>query len=158
MKLPVVKIISGGQTGVDQAGLHAAERLGLSTGGHAPLGWRTLDGPAPWLGSKYGLIEAPVADYSWRTSKNVLEADATVRIARYLDSSGERCTLKAIKKHKKPSFDVEVHTDCPSLLIEPFRDFLVENGIYVLNVAGNSERTAPGIGEIAEEFLMKVLS
>ena len=43
------KIISGGQTGVDQAALRAAKACGIPTGGWAPKGWRTEDGPAPWL-------------------------------------------------------------------------------------------------------------
>jgi Circularly permutated YpsA SLOG family len=35
------KIISGGQTGADQAGLRTAKRLGIETGGWMPQGWRT---------------------------------------------------------------------------------------------------------------------
>ena len=42
-------VISGGQTGVDQAALRAARTAGIPTGGFAPLGWSTEDGPAPWL-------------------------------------------------------------------------------------------------------------
>ena len=49
MPMTLTTIISGGQTGADQAGLLAAQALGLQTGGWAPHGWRTDAGPAPWL-------------------------------------------------------------------------------------------------------------
>jgi hypothetical protein len=48
------RVISGGQTGVDQAALRVAKAIGLATGGWAPLGWETEDGPASWLAG-YGL-------------------------------------------------------------------------------------------------------
>src|SRR5262249_6057013 len=38
------KVISGGQTGVDQVALRAAKACGIPTGGWAPKGWRTEDG------------------------------------------------------------------------------------------------------------------
>jgi len=42
-------VVSGGQTGVDQAALRAARASGIATGGWAPKGWATEAGPAPWL-------------------------------------------------------------------------------------------------------------
>jgi Circularly permutated YpsA SLOG family len=47
-------VISGGQTGADQAGLRAARASGIRCGGMAPKGWLTEAGPAPWL-ADYGL-------------------------------------------------------------------------------------------------------
>jgi hypothetical protein len=37
----LAKVISGGQTGADQAGRRAARAAGIPTGGWAPLGWKT---------------------------------------------------------------------------------------------------------------------
>ncbi len=45
----IERIISGGQNGVDQAGLRAARAVGIATGGWALHGWTTIDAPAPWL-------------------------------------------------------------------------------------------------------------
>lgn len=160
--LPLVAVISGGQDGADQAGLRAARKLGLATGGWAPRGWKTLDGAAPWLGEEFGLVESGW-DYAGRTSANVRDADATVRFARDFCSTGERCTLKAIEKWGKPHFDLHLQHVISNLWMfvqkdeETLVDFLIQNSVRVLNVAGNSEKTAPRIGAIVEKFLLQAL-
>ena len=47
MKKDELKIVSGGQTGVDRGALQAAMDLGLDWGGWAPKGWRSEDGTIP---------------------------------------------------------------------------------------------------------------
>ena len=42
-----IKIVSGGQTGVDRGALEAAVALGLDFGGWAPHGWIAEDGTIP---------------------------------------------------------------------------------------------------------------
>ncbi len=42
-----LKIVSGGQTGVDQGALEAALDLGLVWGGWVPKGWRAENGTVP---------------------------------------------------------------------------------------------------------------
>jgi predicted Rossmann-fold nucleotide-binding protein len=74
-----VRVVSGGQTGVDQAALRAARAAGFETGGFAPQGWATEAGPAPWL-AEYGLVECRVGGYPARTFENVRVADATLWI------------------------------------------------------------------------------
>lgn len=157
----LVALISGGQTGIDQAALRAAVKLGLATGGYAPLGFRTLDGPRPDLGTEYGLVECWSANYASRTARNVFAADATIRIASNFDSNGERCTLKAIERYRKPHFDIRVehlYSDPHFLVAIPeLILFLAHHRVRILNVAGNSEQTAPGIGQAAEYFLILAL-
>ena len=41
------RVISGGQTGADQAGWRAARAFGIPTGGAMPKGFLTEDGPCP---------------------------------------------------------------------------------------------------------------
>lgn len=159
----LVALISGGQTGVDIAALRAAAKLGLATGGYAPLGWRTSRGPRPTLGSEYGLVECWSASYPARTARNVFAACATLRIASDFDSSGEICTQKAIRRYKKRYFDVRTddvfyvnprYMRCVPELIA----FLMREEVRVLNVAGNSEETSPGIEAAAERFLVTALA
>jgi hypothetical protein len=154
-QLPELKaIISGGQTGADSAGIRVGRSIGLATGGFAPLGFRTLEGLSPWLGTDYGLVESWSASYKPRTLRNVFASDATVRIARDFESSGERCTWSAIVKYNKPYFDVRFgEYGCrPEFIV-----WLIRLGVEVLNVAGHSESTCPGIGIFAEDFLRNAL-
>ena len=53
----VTKIISGGQTGADQAGLAVAKRLGIPAGGFLPKGFLTEAGPRHDLAAEYGLVK-----------------------------------------------------------------------------------------------------
>jgi hypothetical protein len=54
---PLQKVISGGQTGTDQADLIAVTRFGIATGGWMPRGFQTADGPNLQLAERYGLRE-----------------------------------------------------------------------------------------------------
>ena len=58
------KVVSGGQTGADRAGLKAACILGIETGGWAPTGFATANGNDPTLGTKFHLKELVVQDKS----------------------------------------------------------------------------------------------
>ena len=67
----VNKIISGGQTGADQAALDVAIKLGIPHGGWIPKGRKTESGPLP---DKYLLQEMPNGSYAKRTEKNVIKS------------------------------------------------------------------------------------
>lgn len=150
-----MKIISGGQNGVDQAALAAAKACGLETGGWLPKGCRTLDGPRPNLVWTYNMQEHTSENYGARTEANVRDSDGTLRIAEKFSSPGEKCTLQAIKWHKKPHFDINLKKE---LNIDAAVSWIKENNIQVLNVAGNSEDTSPGIESTAETILIKIFS
>lgn len=148
--MKLVKVISGGQIGADQAGLAAAYAMHLDTGGTAPQGFKTAAGPAPWLGGA-GLVEHDTDNYRDRTFLNVKNADATLRIAFNLESPGEKCTLKAIKKYNKPYLDIHVQVQSPikgdrryAYALLPCQaakvaQWLHEHEITTLNIAGNRE-------------------
>lgn len=161
-------VISGGQTGVDIAALRAAQAVGLATGGWMPRGWRTLTGPRPEYAARYGLRAHASPAYPPRTHQNVADADATLRLAVDFASAGERCTREGVVKHRRPSHDVGldagfVHLrlvlaaadDDPirRLLIDDVVEWMREKNVTILNVAGNSEFTAPGIEAAAEAYL-----
>lgn len=159
---PVVCIVSGGQTGADFGGLRAAKKLGLQTGGWVPKGCRTLAGPRPELVTKYNCLETPSDKYPPRTFANVKDSDATIRFASRWDSPGEKLTLKAIRQYAQPYLDVTITELAPGILgiseaIMPVRRWLRSHKIRVLNVAGNSEQTCPGIELLVKNFLVVVL-
>lgn len=70
-----LRVISGGQTGVDRAALAAARAAGLAIGGWCPRGRWAEDGA---ISAVYSLRETPSGDPAARTRVNVAEADATL--------------------------------------------------------------------------------
>jgi len=70
-----MKIISGGQTGVDRGALDAAIGLGIPHGGWCPRGRLAEDGPIP---ARYVLSETDSPEYWLRTEQNVSDSDATL--------------------------------------------------------------------------------
>lgn len=136
-KTAVDKIISGGQTGADQGGIHAAAILNIPTGGTAPPNYVTETGPNYDL-KKYGLVEGPPdpSKYKIRTLRNILDSDGTL-IVGLTDSPGSRLTLNLCISNNKPYL---VNPDTHTL-----RDWVNKYSIHTLNVAGNRESKNPGI-------------
>ena len=131
------KIISGGQVGVDRGALDAARDAGFPTGGMAPAGWATTEGPNPGLAA-YGLEEAAYKGYPYRTERNVLDSDGTLIIASDLTSAGTVLTMKYCHKHGRPFYTVKLPTS-PGYL-QGVRDWLKRDCIHTLNVAGNHKQ------------------
>src|SRR5580700_2308068 len=94
------KIISGGQTGADEAALRVAKELGLETSGWMPRGFRTEVGPRPDLALTYGLQEHHSGRYQPRTYSNVIFSDNTL-IFGNLNSPGCRLTIYYCRKLDK---------------------------------------------------------
>lgn len=150
------KVVSGGQTGADIAGLEVAKKFGFETGGMMPFGFKTLDGCRPEYKDIYGLTAHNSSSYVPRTRANVRDSDGTIRLAFNLESRGEICTLKAIKDYGKPWIDVDFSSDSAKQVVKPVVEWLHRNEIEILNVAGNSEQTWAGTYEAALQYLERL--
>ena len=141
----MLKIISGGQTVADAAGLVAAKRCGLETGGFAASNFMTEDGVRPDLAKLYGLVDKKF-NYSRRTVENVKAADVTIIFADDLGSPGTKLTISACCNNNKP------------YIINPTSrqvvEFIETHKCRVINVAGNRESVSPGITARVEKVLM----
>jgi hypothetical protein len=146
------KVISGGQTGVDQAALAAARTAGFATGGLAPLGWLTEAGPAPWL-EDYGMCQMPTNDYPSRTRENVKTSDATLWLGDP-SSNGGRATCNSARRLGKPLYVVTAISDVEPAAVADWLESLGD--LRLLNVAGDRESVAPGIGAAAGRFLTEL--
>lgn len=147
--MALLKVISGGQIGADIAGLRAAKRYDLLTGGWMPKGFRAKDGFHPEYREMYGMSEMKSSAYPPRTKMNVLFSCATVRFAYNFQSPGEKATLREIEALERPYLDIHIQTPmtpAPANLGE----WLVENRVVVLNVAGNADILIEGY---VEDFL-----
>ena len=160
MKKDELKIVSGGQTGVDRGGLQAAMDLGLAWGGWAPKGWRAEDGTIPPL-YRANMQEHTSANYLGRTRRNVVDSHATLIVTNAYPLNGG--TLKtrffceeALRSHFVVSLG---ETDAVGKVQQWLGQFFaIEHPIpFVLNVAGPRESKANGIEERTRKFLVDVL-
>jgi len=140
-------IISGGQTGADRTALEIARELGIETGGTAPLGWRTDEGPDPSL-ADFGLVESHWSGYRVRTRTNVLSSHGTV-IFGNADSPGCTVTINACLVYARPYL---INPTVKELV-----DWMCLGQIAILNVAGNRKRTNPQICELVRAVLKPAL-
>lgn len=128
-----LKIISGGQTGVDRAALDAALASGISVGGWCPEGRKAEDGP---IAEKYPLQELPDGGYKERTLRNVQDSDATVIIYFESISGGTEETLLFCLNEKKPYLLIDGSGITEDSASKRIKHFIHENQISRLNVAG----------------------
>ena len=139
----LLMVISGGQIGADQGGIHAAYEMGVQTGGIAPLHFRTWAGNNPELGNKYGLTADTSYMYGPRTRRNVERSDATLIIATNLASPGCRMTIKFANELERPCYKFQLERDMTnnSLLssVPELVLWIKKHRVTILNVAGNRD-------------------
>ena len=146
-----MKVISGGQSGVDRAALDVALELGIPCGGWCPRGRLAEDGR---IADRYPLAETPASDYAQRTEWNVRDADATLVLHRGPLRGGTALTVALARRHGRPCLTVDLAAAAD---LDAIRAWLSEQRVSVLNVAGPRESLAPGIGEQARALLRGVL-
>lgn len=146
----IVKIISGGQSGVDRAALDVAIKLGIPHGGWVPKGRLTEDGPLPEI---YALRETPTAAYAERTEKNVVDSDGTLIISRGELTGGSEYTREMALKHGRPWLHIDLKRTAAFRSIIGVTEWLSANDIRVLNVAGPRASKDPTIYRDAAALL-----
>ena len=151
----IEKIISGGQTGADQAALDVAIELGFEHGGWIPRGRKTENGLLP---DKYKLQEMPTTSYPKRTEQNILDSDGTLIICHGKLTGGSALTRKMAKKHSRPW----VHADMDVLSVpdaaRTIKSWIDQNNVRVLNVAGSRASKDPEIYKTTVEILKTALT
>ncbi|WP_168566103.1 putative molybdenum carrier protein [Crateriforma spongiae] len=145
------RIVSGGQTGVDRAGLDVAIDLGLEHGGWCPAGRLAEDGRVP---SRYHMTEHRSPMYPPRTEQNVIDSDATLILYLGKLSGGTLLTKRLADKHRKPAMTLKLNSES----MDRVRRWLADVRPETLNVAGPRESSCPGIERSAAEFLHQVFS
>lgn len=148
----VERIVSGGQTGVDRAGLDVAIAWGIEHGGWCPRGRRAEDGRIP---ACYRLTETDSSDYAVRTEQNVNDSDGTLILYLAELRGGTELTYRLAQKNGKPSLLVDL---CNPESIEDVRQWLLDQRIRVLNIAGPRASQNGDIYELARVYLESVLS
>lgn len=155
------QIISGGQTGTDQAALQAAIDSGLSHGGWCPPGRICENGKIP---DQFDLKETPserdpsASDIprSQRTIWNVRDSDASLIFMR--------------PEHKDKGTELAIQTFVdlgkPYLIIDPangetvamIKKWLNEMDIEILSIGGPGEHSNPGIYNTVYDILIQIFT
>ncbi len=148
----MIKVISGGQTGVDRAALDAAIFCDLETGGWCPKGRRAEDGVIP---VHYSLKETPTSDYAQRTKWNILKGNATLVLTTGPLGGGTALTLRLAQERRKDHLIAHPGRNSD---IARVVDWVRRRQIRILNVAGPRESTLPGIYARSYEFLTAVFA
>jgi hypothetical protein len=128
-----VKIISGGQTGVDRAALDAALKHGIECGGWCPAGRLDEFGTIP---DRYPVKQLEHGSFVERTMQNVKDSDATVII--YFDKlrGGTEQTVCFCIEQKRPHELIDAAEISAENAANSIFDLVRENKIDILNVAG----------------------
>jgi hypothetical protein len=154
-----MKILAGGQTGVDRAALDTAIEKGLPYGGWCPKGGWAEDLPdPPGLMALYpSLQETPLADPAQRTEWNVRDADwlmVLVDRGGMAVSAGTEAAHDVAVSRAKPCIVLDLDSNAA---LERARAFLGDGAAGSLCIAGPRESEAPGIYAKARGFLRALL-
>lgn len=151
----LLRLISGGQTGVDRAALDVALELGIPAGGWCPAGRRSARGPIP---SRYPLIETETAAYPQRTRQNIRDSDATLVITRGEPAGGTRLTVSLAEKLKRPCLVIDLSAQRLQAARIAIVEWLQNLQPAILNVAGPRASESPGLARSVRAILRDVLA
>lgn len=145
-----LKIISGGQTGIDRAALDVALKHGVDCGGWCPAGRRDEFGKIP---SHYPLQELPGGDFTERTLENVKGSDGTLIIYSGQPRGGTEQTVRFCVELQRPYHLIDALKTSVEDGENMIGEFVRKNEITVLNVAGPRESEWPEGYEYATRLL-----
>ncbi len=141
------KIVSGGQTGVDQAALAKAVRAGIEIGGWCPL--KGCDENGKNVRLKYPELKAAkTIKPDERTRLNIDDSDGTLIIVpsmplpkRIVD--GTKLTIDYAIEKNKPHLIVSISNKVEA--VKQILFWIEHNDFQVLNIGGPRESNWPGI-------------
>ena len=149
-----LKIISGGQTGVDRTALEWALAHDVPHGGWCPRGRKAEDGSIP---TEFHLKETHASTSVIRTRWNVRDSDGTVIFSAGPElNGGSKLTREFAQLQGKPW----LHLDSSLGVVEAvrrLRRFIEEEGIATLNVAGPRASEEPDNGKFVHAVLSRAL-
>ena len=133
MRREQVKLISGGQTGVDRAALDVALKHGVECDGWCPAGRLDEFGR---ISDRYPVKELDGGGFTERTLQNVKDSDGTVII--YWDklSGGTEQTVHFCVEQRRPHELIDASKISTEHAAKLVLDFVREHNIDILNVAG----------------------
>ena len=128
-----MKLISGGQTGVDRAALEVALKHGIECGGWCPAGRLDEFGRIP---DQYPVQELAVGGFAERTLQNVKDSDGTLIIYPGKLGGGTEQTIRFCIELQRPHELIDASKFSAQDAAKLIADFVGKHKIDNLNVAG----------------------
>ena len=135
-----MKIISGGQTGVDRAALDLALKHGVDCGGWCPAGRLDEFGRIP---DQYPVQELDAGGFSERTLQNVKDSDGTVIIYPGKLGGGTEQTVRFCQELRRLYQLIDAAKISAEDAAKLIADFVRDHEIDLLNVAGPRQSEWP---------------
>lgn len=129
----ISKIISGGQTGADQAALDVAIKFGIPHGGWIARGRKTENGRLP---DKYQLQEMATSSHAKHAEQNVVDSDGTLIISHGKLTGGSEYTRRMAMHHGRPWLHIDLKRTVAFQAARRIRSWIKSHKIEILNVAG----------------------
>jgi hypothetical protein len=149
------RVVSGAQTGVDRAALDVARELGIDCGGWVPRGRLAEDGRIP---DKYtGLRETAGSEWNERTERNVRDSDGTLILSRGPLTGGSLFTREVAGRLPRPCLHLDLGELSEENAARIARQWIEDEGVAVLNVAGPRASKDPEISDRATGVLRRLL-
>ncbi len=145
-----MKIISGGQTGVDRAALDVALEHGIKCAGWCPAGRLDEFGKIP---DHYPVQELPGGGFTERTLENVKDSDGTVVIYAAELCGGTDQTARFCVEVGRPHQLIDASKVATAEAARLIADFVRTNRIDILNVAGPRQSEWPDGYDYASRVL-----
>lgn len=150
-----MRIVSGGQTGVDRAALDAAIDARLPHGGWVPKGRLAEDGA---IDSRYQVQETPSPDFAQRTEWNVRDSNATLIISRGPLAGGSALTERFARHYDRPLLHIDLNAESIPEAVErivKWRKAIIDE---TLNVAGPRASEDPEIYDLARALTAALIA
>jgi len=128
-----MKIISGGQTGVDRAALDVALKHHIKCGGWCPSGRTDEDGEIP---ARYPVKELKKGGNDERTARNVHDSDGTIIIYFHEFEGGTAHTVGCCMQDRQPYRMIDAAKYSPEDAATLMVSFVVDHDVEILNIAG----------------------
>jgi Circularly permutated YpsA SLOG family len=135
-----LKIISGGQTGVDRAALDVALKHGIECGGWCPAGRLDEFGKIP---DHYPVQELQGGGFTERTLQNVKDSDGIVVVYSDHLGGGTAQTVYFCLELKRRHELIDTSKISAEGAAKLIGDFVRKNKIGILNVAGPRQSEWP---------------
>jgi hypothetical protein len=153
MRVPVHKIVAGGQSGAERGALDAALSLSLPYEGMCPKGRRAEDGP---IAPRYNLLEAPNGDHEQRTSYNITRGDGVLICTFGRLVGPHRLTSELCEKLGKPWLYLDLNAEATDDAVARVSLWLKQHRVQTLTVAGGQECEGAGLHGAVKDLLLRV--